>query len=147
MSEEIKEEEILGKTESGVPTGASHTPNKREEMTNMDDLGGNNRYLDLKIGTTIELITAKIEKVQDDKYCLSNSQNADGKAYKVEITDLDGQILSVTAWDLWNKIRFAFKDLNILTPVTLKVMHPAHSAYEVEYMKDGNWVKVVLPKK
>ena len=141
MSEEIKEEEVLGQD-------AGFTPKKREEMKDLTDLdGAGNKYIDFKIGQTVEMVTKKLEKVEDDKYCLTNSQNADGKPYKIEITDQDDQILSVTAWDLWNKIRVAFKDLNTLTPVTLRLIHQAHSSYEVDYMKEGKWVRVVLPSK
>ena len=151
---EIQEEEILtpapvapGQTPIQTPA-PGYVPKKREEMVGVGDLDGAGKtYIDFKVGQTVELITKKLEKVEDDKYCLSNSQNADGKAYKVEITDQDDQILSITAWDLWNKIRFAFKDLNALAPVTLKLMHPAHSSYEVDYLKDGKYVRVVLPAK
>ena len=146
--EEIKEEEVLG-TPGDVPApDAGFTPKKREEMKELTDLdGAGNKYIDFKIGQTVEMVTKKLEKVEDDKYCLSNSQNADGKSYKIEITDQDDQILSITAWDLWNKIRFAFKDLNALAPVTLRLIHQSHSAYEVDYMKDGKWVRVILPAK
>jgi len=142
--EEIGEEEVLSEGEEEKPQDTGQALKKREEM-NMDDLEG--KFLDLKIGTTVELVTQKLEKVEDDKYHLSNSQNADGKPYKVEVTDQDGQVLSVTAWDLWNKMRVAFKDLNALAPVTLRIKHPAHSAYEVEYLKKGKWVKAELSGK
>lgn len=152
MSEEIQEEEILGPSDAPtlstpeVPQDTGHIPKKREEIKLVDDLGAGNRYIEFKMKSVVEMITAKIEKVEDDKYCLSNSKNADGKSYKIEITDQDGQILSVTAWDLWNKLKIAFKDLNALAPVTLKLSHTGHSTYEVEYMKEGKMVKVVPEK-
>jgi len=139
MPEEVVIEEVI----NDGPKKPQEQPRKREEM-GIEDLDGSNKYLDLKIGTTIELVRAKIEKVQDDNYCLSNSQNADGKAYKIEITDQDGQILSVTSWKLWNLMRVAFKDLNSLAPVQLRVKHPAHGEYEVEYIKESKWVKAAV---
>ena len=139
--EKIPEDNATTETAENEP----FVPKKREPMT-MDDLDGSNKYIDLKMGTTVEMMTQRIEKVQDDKYCLSNSQNADGKTYKIEITDVDGQILSVTTWKLWNMIRVAFKDLNVLAPVQLRIKHPGHGQYGVEYLKEGKWIVVPEPE-
>ena len=132
------DDETIGEVGSDKPV---FEQNKRREM-GMNDLDDASRYLDLAMGTTVELITKKVEHVPDEKYCLSNSRDSDGLSYKIEITDQDGQVLSVTSWALWNKIRAAFKAIGEMVPVQLKIKHEGHGTYEVSYYKDDKWLMI-----
>jgi hypothetical protein len=148
MKQTKQEEETIGveditddnnNDENNTIKGGSRTP------LTFDDIGIG-KFIKLSIGNTVELVVSRIEKVQDEKYCLTNSKDTEGKTYKIEVIDIDNQILSITSWSLWNRVSFAIKDAGIIENLQLKISHPKHGEYEVYYMKDGEYKKVTIEK-
>lgn len=103
----------------------------RKELS-IDDIGVSSaNFINPEIGEATELTIEKIEQVNDSHYHMSSVD------YKIEITDQDGQILSITAHKAWGMvkqaIREAKKKLELESPkgLTLYFERPKHGEYKV----------------
>lgn len=103
----------------------------------------NPSYLKFPVGEQVELTVDKVEKVKDDRFHLSNSNDEDGDPYKIEIKGEDGNLLSITAWLLWGKIKQAFRQAGKLKGVKLLLEHPKPRTYTVAYEKESGEVKEI----
>jgi len=108
--------------------------NIEESEVQIGDLA--NRYIDKSVGTVLEIEIDKIRKIEvtnpnDVKrdYCLS------GVDYYFEVDTMDGKILGIGAWKLWNAVRKALDNAGEIHGQRLKISHPEKGMYEVALLE------------
>lgn len=85
-------------------------------------------FLNLRIGEEIPRLAIKeIRKVINK----SKNDNLSGVDYKYFIESIDGKILTVNSWALWNKIRSALQEAGKIKAV-LELKHSGVEEYSVK---------------
>lgn len=128
-------------------------PQGQEVELGLDEItrgGSQKNYLNISQGKEVVMTVEKVRKVKENKkYALSNSSDEEGDPYKIEVVDPDGDVLSVNVWQLWGKIKQAYREakenqlLNSPEGLNLKISHPGRGKYEVYWsVGNSNWKEI-----
>lgn len=91
----------------GEDDGNSTSTNGRESISPSDVEGTS--YIDFTSGTEVLMEVASIERNYGAKYTLSMGES-DDEPYAVEITDVDGETVSLTSWRPWGMVKSAIRE-------------------------------------
>jgi len=150
IKEESSDEEVLMGGENETQKQNKKARSVELGLDELTNVGSQKNYIDMSQGQSAILTIHKVNKVKsDEQYALSNSEDEDGDPYKIEIVDTDGDVLSVNVWQLWGKIKQAYREavennlLNSPKGLELKISHPDRGKYEVQWKAgDSNWRKI-----